>query len=596
MSSPSMSHAEYSRRLEERRVAVQGLSHRHIVFGRARTATFLGMIVLGWLAWHDHLFSAWWLTLPAVMFIALLVGHDRLLRLLEKAKRAEEFYDQGLRRMGDRWIGMGVRGERFVTAEHPYTSDLDIFGRGSLFELLCTARTQMGEATLAAWLSAPADSATIRERQSAVIDLRDRLDFREATGAAGAEARSNLQPKVLADWSLESSEPISPKVWAGVATLMAVNICAAVWGLAGHGYYALIVLVLLDWGLLFRQRQGIQQVLLTTDRPAQQLSLLSALLSHIETSEFDSDLLKDLQSHLVFDGKRASMQIAKLQALLGWLNLREQVLFLPVDAVLLWTVQLAFGVQNWRAANGSRLMEWMRTLGEFEALISLAAYAYEHPDDPFPVILESGIMLQATGIAHPLLPLEQAIRNDVNIDEATRCYIISGSNMSGKSTLMRTTGVNMVLALAGGPVRAERFVLTPMQIGASLRTQDSLQGGISRFYAEIQRLRQIVDIGKTQPPLLFLLDEILHGTNSHDRRLGAEAVLRSLLREGAVGLLTTHDLSLTQIASDPELHAINVHFEDTITEGKMHFDYHLRPGVVTRSNAIELMRAVGLEV
>jgi len=269
--------------------------------------------------------------------------------------------------------------------------------------------------------------------------------------------------------------------------------------------------------------------------------------------------------------------------------------FFLVNMILLWTVQFAFAIENWRATNGARLAHWTRVLGEFEALNSLATYAYEHPDDPFPEIAESGMFLRAEGISHPLLPDKQAIRNDVRLDETQRLYIISGSNMSGKSTLLRTIGVNTVLALAGAPVRAHRFALTPIHLGASLRTQDSLQGGISRFYAEIQRLRQIVDISR-EKPLLFLLDEVLHGTNSHDRRVGAEAVLRSLLRAGALGLLTTHDLTLTQIAADPDLHAVNAHLEDEIVEGKMHFDYHLRPGVVTRSNAIELMRAVGLEV
>ncbi len=596
MSSAQLCREEYLQRLEQRRAAAQRQAEQHIVFGRARTATFCAALLIAWLAWQKSLFSAWWLVLPLLCFIALLFAHDRLIRKMEQAKRMVAFYEQGLRRIEDRWAGTGVRGERFASAEHPYAGDLDIFGRGSLFELLCTARTRMGEATLAAWLSAPASPATIYARQAAVADLRDRLDFREKLATAGEEVRSSLQPQLLTEWGAEPTECISARVWAGVVCMAAVNLVAAAWGLSGRGYYLLMLLVVVDWGLLWRQRQGIRKVALTTDRPAQQLDLLSALLSQLETEPFRAPLLQEMQARLTVEGLRASVQIARLQRLLGWLNLRQHVLFAPVDAVLLWTVQLAFAVQNWRAANGAHLADWITVLGDFEALGSLAAYACEHPADPFPEIVETGTVLRATGLAHPLLPQSQAVPNDIAIEEKTRCYIISGSNMSGKSTLMRTIGVNTVLALAGAPVRAVQFTLTPVQIGASLRTQDSLQGGISRFYAEIQRLRQIVDLARERPTLLFLLDEILHGTNSHDRRLGAEAVLRSLLREGSVGLLTTHDLSLTQIAADPELHAINVHFEDSIEDGKMHFDYHLRPGVVTRSNAIELMRAVGLEV
>ncbi len=595
MPEPHVNHSEYLRRLEQRRKTVELQAHLHLLYGRARIVTFLCLGVLAWFAFHNNRVSGWWLLLPLLFFLGLLVRHDRLLRLLERSRRGVGVYEQGLRRMEDRWIGTGVRGERFVSPSHPYSGDLDIFGRGSLFELLCTARTQMGEACLAAWLSAPADPATIRDRQAAVVDLRERLDFREALATGGEEVRSALQPQVLNAWGAEPSQVISSGQWLFVGGMLACNLGALVYGVAGHGYYLLVLLIGLDWILLWKQRPLIQSVLLTTDRPAQQLELLAVLLDIIERETFEAPLLKEMQAALRAGDQPASRQIKRLQSLLAWMSLRQNLFFRIVDAVLLWTVQFAFAIENWRAANGARLADWTRVLGEFEALSSLAAYAYEHPADPFPEIAESGLFVHAEGISHPLLPDKQAIRNDVQLDDSNRLYIISGSNMSGKSTLLRTLGVNTVLALAGAPVRAVRFSLTPIHLGASLRTQDSLQGGISRFYAEIQRLRQIVDISREQP-LLFLLDEVLHGTNSHDRRVGAEAVLRSLLREGALGLLTTHDLTLTQIAADADLHAVNAHLEDTIVEGKMHFDYHLRPGIVTRSNAIELMRAVGLEV
>ncbi|MCW3101110.1 MAG: mismatch repair protein MutS domain protein [Chthonomonadaceae bacterium] len=596
MSEPHESYRETQRRLALRQQTVEQLTHRHLLYGRARIATFAGAGVLAWFIFHNNQLSAWWLLAPLLLFLVLLVRHDRVLRLLEQARRGVGVYEQGLRRMEDRWIGTGIRGEKFVSAAHPYSGDLDIFGRGSLFELLCVARTQMGESCLAAWLSAPADPETIRARQAAIVDLKERLDFREALATSGEEVRSALKPQVLADWGAQPSKPVSQKEWLFVWGLLACNLGAAIYGLTGHGYYLLALLVGLDWILLWKQRPRIQSILLTTDRPARQLELLAMLLDQIEGETFEAPLLKEMQAGLRAGDQPASRQIRRLQTLLAWLSMRQNMFFMLVDAVLLWTVQFTFAIENWRAAHGGRLAHWTRVLGEFEALNSLATYAYEHPADPFPEITESGLFLQAEGVSHPLLPDKQAVRNDVRLDETQRLYIISGSNMSGKSTLLRTLGVNTVLALAGAPVRAHRFALAPIHLGASLRTQDSLQGGISRFYAEIQRLRQIVDISRDQPPLLFLLDEILHGTNSHDRRVGAEAVVRSLLRAGALGLLTTHDLTLTQIAADPDLHAVNAHLEDEIVEGKMHFDYHLRPGIVTRSNAIELMRAVGLEV
>ena len=297
-------------------------------------------------------------------------------------------------------------------------------------------------------------------------------------------------------------------------------------GLTGHGYYLLILLVGLDWILLGNQRPRIQSVLLTTDRPARQLELLAVLLDQIEREAFEAPLLREMQAELRAGDNRPRSRSDAFRLLLAWMGMRQNMFFMLVDAVVLWTVQFAFAIENWRAAHGERLARWTRVLGEFEALNSLATYAYEHPARSLPGDRrDDGPSVSAGGrVSHPLLPDEQAIRNDVRLDETQRLYIISGSNMSGKSTLLRTVGVNTVLALAGAPVRARPLRPHALHLGASLRTQDSLQGGISRFYAEIQRLRQIVDISRDQPPLLFLLDEILHGTNSHDRRVGAEAV------------------------------------------------------------------------
>jgi DNA mismatch repair ATPase MutS len=262
----------------------------------------------------------------------------------------------------------------------------------------------------------------------------------------------------------------------------------------------------------------------------------------------------------------------------------------------LWSTQLALAIESWRVAYGDRLASWLAAAGEFEALCALAGYAYERPADAFPEILDSGRLFDATALGHPLLPEDRCVRNDVRIGDGCRALVVSGSNMSGKSTLLRSIGTNAVLALAGAPVCARRLSLSPLSIGASIRVNDSLQQGTSRFYAEIKRLYQIVELAREPRPVLFLLDEVLHGTNSHDRRIGAEAVVRGLLEHGAVGLLTTHDLELAKIADQGQGEVANVHFEDHLEDGEIRFDYRLRSGVVRKSNALELMRAVGLEV
>ena len=253
-------------------------------------------------------------------------------------------------------------------------------------------------------------------------------------------------------------------------------------------------------------------------------------------------------------------------------------------------------IELWRQKSGPAVDRWLAAVGEIEALSSIAGYAFEHPDDPFPELIEDRICFEANDLGHPLIPKNQNVRTDLQVTDRPSVLIVSGSNMSGKSTLLRSVGINTVLALAGAPVRAKKLLLSPLQVGASIRVHDSLQAGASRFYAEITRLRQIVELASGSVPVLFLLDEILHGTNSHDRRIGAEGVVRGLVERRAIGLVTTHDLVLTEIESHLNSRSANVHFEDHLEEGKMTFDYVLRPGVLKKSNALELMRSVGLEI
>jgi DNA mismatch repair ATPase MutS len=259
--------------------------------------------------------------------------------------------------------------------------------------------------------------------------------------------------------------------------------------------------------------------------------------------------------------------------------------------------QLAMLFNCWRQTSGPTLGRWLVALGEIEALCALAAYSYECPDDPFPEVLDAGAVFEAKALGHPLLPQARCVRNDLSLaDGGQRVLIISGSNMAGKSTLLRAAGVNAVLALAGAPVRANQLRLAPLAIGATLRIQDSLLAGRSRFYAEVLRVRRLLEMARGAPPLLFLLDELFQGTNSADRRMGAEAILRQLVDAGAIGLVTTHDLTLTEIGDRLGGRAANVHFEDRFDNGEFTFDYQMKPGVVRHTNGLALMRAVGIEV
>jgi DNA mismatch repair ATPase MutS len=335
----------------------------------------------------------------------------------------------------------------------------------------------------------------------------------------------------------------------------------------------------------------VQRVIGAVERRERAVALLGSLLSRLERERFQSPRLVKLHDALNTAGEPASRSIERLRRLVALLEARRNQFFMPIAALLLWTTHLAFAIERWRRLSGAHITQWIETVAELEALLSLAAFAFEHPAFVRPEIVEGDATFDATAVAHPLIPADRRIANDVSLGGELRLLIVSGSNMSGKSTMLRTIGVNAVLALAGAPVCAERLRLAPMAIGASIRIHDSLSEGASRFYAEITRIRDIVQM---QPPLLFLLDELLAGTNSHDRRIGAEAVIRGLVERGAVGLATTHDLALAAIADALGTRAANVHFEDHIEGDRVMFDYRMRPGVVTKSNALALMRAVGL--
>lgn len=588
---------EYRRRLEERRRQAGREARRELALSRARLAVAALTALLAWAVFREKAVHPGWLALPLLSFLALVIVHDRVIRARRRAERAARFYERGLARIEDRWAGQGESGERFLSADHPFAQDLDLFGEGSLFELLCLARTRAGEETLARWLLEPAEPPAVRRRQEAVEELRGRVELREDLSLLGEEVRAGLHPAELAAWGRAPASPFPRWAQAAAPLLAALQIGGlAAW--LGYGQSFLVFLASIVPASVFALalRSRVRPILEGLERPARDLALLSGLLARIEVEETSCAHLRELSRALEGGDRPPSRRIARLGRLVELLDARRNALFAPLGALLLWSTQLALVVEGWRARCGPSIPRWIEAAGEFEALASLAGFAYEHPDDPFPEILDEGPVFRGEGLGHPLLPRNECVRNDLSLGGELRVLVVSGSNMSGKSTLLRTVGVATVLALAGAPVRAARLALSPVSLGATLRIQDSLHAGRSRFFAEITRLRDLVEITSGERPLLFLLDEILHGTNSHDRRIGAEGILRGLIERGAVGLVTTHDLALARVAEELAPRAGNVHFVDHLEDGRVVFDYRLRPGVVDRSNALELMRSVGLEV
>lgn len=568
-------------------------------FATARGLTFLAGLALGWLTIVEGTLAPASLLAPLGVFVGLVVAHSKSARRLDRVRKAVEWYDRLLSRIADNWEGVGVSGERYHSDDHPYSSDLDIFGHGSLFQLICGSRTRLGEDTLADWLSHGTDPESIQQRQQAIDELRGQIDFREESALLDAEVHDELDQNELRKWVASDSRRFGRGRRTISTVLGIISVTTLVgWGM-GYGLAPFLIVVVFQILFFATVTRQIRHTAAEADEAGSGLGILSQVLELLERQQFQTPALANLRAALDTDGHPPSWQIARLRNLIQTLNnCLENQFFAPIAFLTGIPVHVADRVEQWRDHVGHHIPEWLDAVGQIEALTSLAGYAFEHPDDPFPELVDksSGPCFEAAELGHPLLPGGKVIRNDVTLTPQQRLIMVSGSNMSGKSTLLRTIGINSVLALCGAPVRATSLKISPLVIGTAMRVSDSLQHGESLFYSVISRMKNVVELSGQSPPLLFLLDEILQGTNSHDRRVGAEGIIHQLVERGAIGLVTTHDLALTAIVDSFEGQADNIHFEDHLVNGRMYFDYRIRPGVVQKSNALELMRMIGLEV
>jgi hypothetical protein len=663
--------AAYSKRLAAYQELASAKNRVHLRIGNFKLAVIAAGLLLAWICFHRGSPSSYWLLLPVALYATLAVAHEQILRARGRSETAASFYRKGIARIEDRWAGTGQPGDRFRDEKHVYADDLDLFGRGSLFELLSTARLPMGENRLAHWLCAPSPKPAILERHGLVAELRDKLDLHRDLAVTGEELRARLNPESLIGWA--ESNPLMPGSAARVtAVLLALAFVAT-----GIFYVktdtALPILAVLLVEVFFRHglRRNAEAVIDGISCNAEGLSLFADILKRFEREPFTSPRLQGFSAELQRDGVSASRSIRQLARVVYWVDAHHSLLAHLVELPLLYSVHVAFAAEAWRRRTGTRMRTWVEIAGEMEALISLATYSFEHPHDPFPTFVDpseslsgaapsypeprrvasqgadfsccddspssashapssakggdkssevpsasaarlgskggdlSSALFDGENLGHPLIPAAKCVPNSIRFDGNTRVLLVSGSNMSGKSTLLRTAGINAVLAMAGAPVRGKSLRLTPLQIGTRIRSTDSLLEGRSNFYTEILHIRRVFDAlapdtsnaSDIRPRLLlFLFDELLEGTNSKDRRIGAESLLRALLQHGAIGIVTTHDLALTEITAALGNAVRNMHFEDQVENGKMQFDYKLRDGVVTKSNALALMRLIGLDI
>jgi hypothetical protein len=586
MSEPEAPGAVHARQQAARRREQAEQTWRYAALRRRRNAVVGLIIALAVLTEREAaLTKLVLLGLPALATLYAILRKSRAAAAARRAATAAAYHARRLACTLGQWAGTGEAGTRYLDESHPCAADLDLFGAGSVYERLGAGGTAPGRDALAAWLMAPAGPAEVRDRQQAVAELSGRLDLREELAVLAAEVPADERCAGAAAWGRAPPQLAAATIRVLVVGAGALTALALAGSLLGAGLLPLLGALALQGGLAWALRGRADRALGPLQGHERSLRSLAGMLGRLESERFMAARLRRLRDDLGGD-RPASRRLRRLAGLLAWW---------PLASLLGWRPQLALAVEACRGASGPDLGRWFAALAEAEALCALAAYVFENPGDVFPEVAEQGPAFEAEGLGHPLLPSARCVPNDVSLGPGPRLLLVSGANMGGKSTLLRTVGVNAILALAGAPARARRLRLSALTVGATLRVQDSLGAGRSRFYAEALRVRQLLDLARGPVPLLFLLDELFAGTGSHDRRAGAEAVARLLLDRGALGLITTHDLAVTEVAERLAPRAANVHFEDHTEDGNLAFDYRLRPGVARGSNGLALLHALGIE-
>jgi hypothetical protein len=585
-------------------------ARRSIRISRLRLATFLP--AAGCLLW---VLARGWSPLPLIAsvvlfgaFGALVVWHARVDDRAAWHEALRVVCERAIARVGRRWDALPPAeppaGQDLT--HHPYALDLDLFGRASLGQWLGPSATSHGASSLARWLLHPAPPDEVIARQQAVEELAPASDWREELAAHGvltSGARAAEIGRFLA-WA-EGPDLFGPYAIPLRAAVLILT--AAIWILGALHLFDVtagafwLIPMLIGLVLSFGTALRVHTAFTRAGLGQRALSGYAGLFEHATTSPSRAPRLKDVRSRLTAAGAAAPACMRRLNAILGFAELRTgaAILHFPVQAFTLWDFHVVFALERWREAAGSRVRGWMEALGELDALSTLARVRYDNPTWCVP-LLTAAPHVVGRQVGHPLLPDDRRVGNDVEVGPPGTILLVTGSNMSGKSTLLRAMGLNTVLAQAGAPACAAAFELPPSDLQTSIRVQDSLELGLSYFMAALARLKGVVDAAeRPRVPgrvLLYLLDEILQGTNSAERAVAVRAVARHLLDAGAIGAMTTHDLA---IAAEPPFDkaARLVHFTETVDEsGHMAFDYRLRPGLATSRNALRLMKLIGIEL
>lgn len=549
---------------------------------------------------HSYIVLAAALAIFIAIFIYLVIYQDKLIKRIKYTASLVDINSSSLKRLNGEWNTYADSGEDFAEAGHNYTDDLDIFGKNSLFQWTNTAKTFLGREKLKNLLSGiVGNQGDIYERQEAVSELAAMLKWRQrliAEGMVMAEKISN--PEELIAWGKESSQYFTKPL-----VIMVFRVCPIITILLiTAGFFMGIIpkfipatALLIQFALISYNVRDRYRMFSMFEKYNDDLKIYYKMLMHFEKKNFKSALINKIKDNVGAEtGTKAYKQVDKLSVIVDSIANRRNMYYVVFNTLTLWDFQSIIALERWKQESGKYLKEWFDALGKVEALASLAVISFDNPHWTMPVIKDREALFSAKDMGHPLLK-GKGVSNDLVIDEKTKVLLITGSNMSGKSTLLRTAGINLVLAYAGAPACAESFEVSLMEISTCMRIKDNLEESISSFYAELLRIKRIVSEADAGKRVFFLLDEIFRGTNSQDRHIGARVLINKLSHTNSIGLVSTHDLELCDL--EHQNHKVtNYHFQEYYEEGKIHFDYKLRQGPSTTRNALHLMRLAGIDV
>ena len=491
-------------------------------------------------------------------------------------------------------------GAMYLPKEHFYAADMDIFGHASLYQLLNRTGSDMGAAQLADWLLNPAKQAAIIERQSAIKELTNKMNWRQDIQAYGRETnirRSTFEKLMV--WVYEPTLFLQFTHWKWLRIVLPAIILSVVTAAIAEWIplNVMYIFLLLYATIAFQINKIISPLHDKLSKIVDELDALFLSITLIEKEKFGSVLATRLQQNFISNNETASAKIKKLKKILDRLDIRYNiVLSAPLNLLLLWNLQQALDLEKWKKQYAADLQNWFNTLGVFETLNSFAAFHFNNPEYCFPVLEEKHFFIEAVKLGHPLINKNKRVNNFIEIDDRGKLFLVTGSNMAGKSTYLRSVGINIVLAMAGAPVCADSFRLSPVQLISSMRIADNLEESTSTFYAELKKLKTVIDSVNADEKVFILLDEILRGTNSLDRHTGSEALIKQLIRHKAAGIIATHDLALAEMKTSFPDNILNYHFDVQVNNEELYFDYKLKPGVCNSLNASILMKKIGIEL